>query len=94
MAWVYILKCADGSFYVGSTRDLDLRMDQHATAKIGYTRRRRPLTLAWCTELDLADAYAAERRIHGWSHAKKQALIDGDFELLKQLSKRGGRGPS
>lgn len=88
MAWVYLLECADESYYVGSTRNLDQRMDEHSRGKIGYTHRRRPLKLVWCAELDLADAYAAERRLHGWSRAKKRALINGDIALLKTLSSR------
>ena len=92
MAWVYLLQCADGTFYVGSTRDLEQRLEQHSTSKVGFTSRRRPLTLAWCAELDLADAYAIERRLHGWSRRKKQALIDGDIDLLKMLAKRGVQG--
>ena len=92
MAWVYLLKCADGSFYVGSTRDLEQRLEEHSTSKIGFTSRRRPVMLAWCAELDLGDAYAIERRIHGWTRRKKQALIDGDIDLLKTLAKRGVRG--
>ena len=94
MAWVYLLKCADGAFYVGSTRNLDQRLEEHSIGKHGFTSRRRPLTLAWCAELDIADAYAIERRIHGWSRRKKQALIDGNIELLKVLAKRGPAGPS
>ena len=91
MGWVYLLTCADGAFYVGSTRDLEQRLEEHSTSKTGFTSRRRPVTLAWCAELDIADAYAIERRIHGWSRRKKQALIDGDIELLKALAKRGVR---
>ena len=92
MAWVYLLKCSDGSFYVGSTRNLEQRLDEHSTSTIGFTSRRRPVTLAWCAELDLADAYAIERRVHGWTRRKKQALIYGDIDLLKELAKRGVRG--
>jgi putative endonuclease len=93
VAWVYLLECADGAYYVGSTRNLEQRLEQHASGNVGYTHRRRPVSLAWCAELDLADAYAVERRIHGWSRRKKRALIDGDLELLSRLAKRGG-GPS
>jgi len=93
MAWVYLLKCADGTFYVGSARDLEARLEQHATAKIGFTSRRRPVVLIWAAELDLADAYAIERRIHGWSRRKKQALADGDIDLLKEYAKRGRVNP-
>ena len=55
------------------------------------------MPLVWCAELDLGDAYAIERRIHGWTRRKKQALIDGDIDLLKALAKRrvhGDGGPS
>ncbi len=89
MAWVYLLRCSDGVFYVGSTRNLDERLTQHSTSSIGFTARRQPVVLEWCAELELADAYAAERRIHGWSRRKKQALIDGDMDLLRVLSTRG-----
>ena len=91
MAWVYLLECRDGTYYVGSTRDLEARLEQHATGNVGFTHRRRPIRLVWCAELDLADAYAIERRIHGWSRAKKRALIGGDIELLRALARRGGR---
>ncbi|AFR47948.1 GIY-YIG nuclease family protein [Gordonia sp. KTR9] len=88
MAWVYLLECADRLYYVGSTRDLEKRMEQHSSAQIGFTSRRRPVKLMWAAELELQDAYAVERRIHGWSLAKKRALINGDVELLRQLSSR------
>ena len=92
MAWVYILECADGKYYVGSTRDLDNRLRQHSSAQVGFTAHRQPVRLAWSVELSLDDAYAIERRIHGWSRAKKKALIDGDIELLRaRAGRRGGR---
>ncbi|MFW0796269.1 GIY-YIG nuclease family protein [Gordonia sp. CPCC 205515] len=92
MAWVYLLKCADGKFYVGSARDLEYRLGQHQSAKIGFTSRRRPVKLVWSAEFDnVADAYAIERRIHGWSRRKKIALINGDIELLRFLATRGSK---
>lgn len=91
MAWVYLLKCADGAYYVGSTRDLEARLEQHSIGRIGFTSTRKPVSLAWCAELDLGDAYAIERRIHGWSRAKKEALIAGDIDLLKVLARRRRR---
>ena len=92
MAWVYILECADGKYYVGSTRDLDNRLRQHSSAQVGFTAHRQPVRLAWSVELSLDDAYAIERRIHGWSRAKKKALIDGDIDLLRaRAGRRGGR---
>ena len=94
MGWVYLLRCADDSFHVGSARDLDERLDQHSTAHIGYTARRQPVVLEWCAEADIAVAYATERRIHGWSRRKKQALIDGDIGSCSgSCATRGRRTP-
>ena len=90
MAYVYILRCRDGSYYVGSTRDLESRLYQHRTG-IGaeYTRRRRPVKLAFAYELEsVAEAYALEKRIQGWSRAKREALIRGDWDLLPLLARK------
>ena len=92
MPWVYMLECANDVLYVGSTRDLDARMEQHSTGRIGFTSRRRPLKLLWCLEFgDIAEAYAAERRLHGWSREKKLALVDGDADRLHELAQRRTR---
>lgn len=91
-AFVYILRCRGGSYYTGSTRrDLDTRVAQHyAGAYGGYTARRRPVELAFQQEFDrITDAVSAERQIKGWGRAKKEALMRGDFSLLKKLSRRG-----
>ena len=85
-----ILRCADGSFYVGSTRHLERRLSEHQLG-LGavYTRRRRPVELVWCAELDRVDeAYAMEKQIQGWSRAKRQALIDGRTDALAALASR------
>jgi len=89
MAWVYILTCADGSYYVGSTRDLEARLEQHHIGHAdAYTSKRRPLKLAWALEFERIDeAWMAERRLHGWSRAKKLALIDGRVDLLPALAR-------
>ncbi len=90
-AHVYILKCRDGSFYVGSTRStLENRVAEHNTGTHdGYTRRRRPVELVFSENFGrITDAIAAERQLKGWSRAKKKALIDGDMEMLKQLARR------
>ena len=87
--YVYILRCADGSYYVGITRgDLWDRVGQHNAGSFGgYTASRRPAVLAWHQEFQyLTDAIAAERRLKGWSRAKKEALIQGDYELLHALA--------
>jgi putative endonuclease len=96
MPYVYMLECNDGSFYVGSTRTLERRLFEHNEG-IGaaYTRRRRPVRLAWHAWYDsVAEAFAMEKRIQGWSRAKRQALIDHRFEDLPQLSRRGSRRPT
>ncbi len=89
-AFVYILRCNDGSYYVGSTRDLENRVDKHNAGFYGgYTSRRRPVELVHSQEFArIDDAIAAERQIKGWSRAKKEALMHGDFVALKALSKR------
>ena len=93
MAWVYILECADGSYYVGSTTDLQARLAQHQHG-LGarYTARRRPVRLAWSAELDRIDeAYALEKQVQNWSRAKRRALIEGRFADLPGLA-RGRTG--
>ncbi|KHK98568.1 excinuclease ABC subunit C [Microbacterium mangrovi] len=93
MAHVYILRCADCTYYVGSTNDLRRRLDQHATVHgSAYTRRRLPVELAWCCEFErLEDAFLWEKRIQGWSHAKRKALIEGGFEAVRGWSARHRR---
>ena len=90
MPSVYILRCSDDSFYVGSTWDLERRVGEHDLGLgAAYTKRRRPVELVWSAWYDRVDeAYAAEKQIQGWSRAKRQALIDGRTELLSVLSSR------
>ena len=91
-AFVYILLCADGSYYVGSARgSLERRVAEHSAGQMdGYTARRRPVVLLWAQEFDrITDAIAMERRVKGWSRAKKEALIRGDFDGLQALARRG-----
>ena len=91
-AFVYILRCADGSYYVGSARGetLDKRLSEHQTGTYpGYTRERRPVTLVYAEMFErITDAIAMERRIKGWCRAKKEALIQSDWDRLKHLSRR------
>lgn len=90
--WLYMLLCADGSYYVGTSRldDLDTRISQHNLGlHRGYTARRRPVTLVYSEQFDrITDAIAAERQVKGWSRAKKAALIRRDFEALPELARR------
>jgi len=90
---VYILRCSDGSYYVGSTRtSLEERLAQHDAGSFGgYTARRRPVELVFEQDFDrITDAIAAERQLKGWTRAKKEALIRGDMETLHRLAKRKG----
>ena len=91
-AFLYILLCADGSYYTGTTRaELGQRVAQHnaGTYARGYTAQRRPVTLVFAHWFDrITDAIEAERQVKGWSRAKKEALIRGEFERLPELSKR------
>jgi len=90
-AWLYILKCADDSYYVGTSRvSLEQKVAEHNAGHYGgYTAKRRPIALAFSQSFDrITDAIAAERQVKGWSRAKKEALMRGDFEGLKTLSIR------
>ena len=93
--WLYILRCAGGSYYVGTSRsdDLDLRVSQHQQGTFGgYTATGRPVVLVYSCHFDRIDeAVAYERQVKGSSRAKKEALIRGDFDALPALSKRGYR---
>lgn len=91
---VYMLKCRDGSYYVGSHRgeEVEARVWQHneGVDKKAYTFSRRPVELVWSDYFYRYDEMVAcERQIKGWSRKKKEALIDGDSAMLKALSARG-----
>lgn len=88
--YTYLLRCSDGSYYAGHTDDLDVRVAQHQAGAIpGYTEKRRPVELVWSDRFpDRDSAFSAERQLKGWSRAKKEALIRGDFEALRQLASR------
>ena len=90
-AFVYILRCSDGSFYVGTTRtDLEIRIAEHNEGKFGgYTAKRRPVQLVFAQYFEMiTDAIAAERQVKGWSRAKKEALIAADWDGLRLLARR------
>jgi putative endonuclease len=90
-AWLYILKCSDGSFYTGTTRaSLEQRVAQHQAGDFdGYTATRRPVKLVLSESFErITDAIAAERQIKGWSRTKKEALVAGDFSRLQSASRR------
>ncbi len=88
-ASIYILRCSDGSLYVGLTqRSVEARVSEHNSGTIpGYTANRRPVELVYSeTFARLDEAIAAERRIKGWSRAKKIAYMAGDFGALQEFS--------
>ena len=90
-AYVYMLRCSDGSYYVGSARlGLERRLSEHNSGAYGgYTSRRLPVELVWSEHfLDVTDAIAVERQIKGWSRSKKEALIRGDYGEIQKLAKR------
>ena len=82
-----MLKCADGSYYVGATVDLSHRIAQHQAGTYGgYTSKRLPVTLLWSQEVPTDnDAFLLERKVKGWSRAKKEALIRGDYQKLHEI---------
>jgi len=93
---VYILRCADGSYYVGTTRaEMEKRLAEHEAGTFdGYTARRRPVTLVFHQYFErVEDAVAAERQVKGWRREKKEALIRGDLAALRSLSRRTARPP-
>ncbi|OWV77555.1 excinuclease ABC subunit C [Rhizobium sp. R634] len=89
---VYILRCSDGSYYTGLTKqEIEARVWEHnAGIYDGYTAKRRPVELVFTETYDrILDVIARERQIKGWSRRKKEALIAMDYEALPELSKRG-----
>ena len=98
--WVYMLKCADDSYYVGHTEDLEIRISQHSRREIpGYTSSRLPVSLIFSQEHPTREeALAAEHQIKGWNRKKKEALVRGDWDEISKLarnkSSHGGTRPS
>ncbi len=89
--YLYVLKCNDDSFYIGITNNLDKRVLEHNSGinTDSYTYNKRPVELVYHTYFTNYElAFEWETKIKKWSKAKKQALIDGDFDLLKSLSKK------
>ena len=88
--WTHMLRCSDGSYYVGHTDELDARVGAHQSGLMpGYTHKRRPVELVWSQAFPERDhAFAAERQIKGCSRAKKEALIRGDWDGVQILSRK------
>ena len=91
MSFVYILKCADGTYYTGVTSNLEKRVIQHSSGfyKECYTFKRRPITLVFYAEFtDINLAIEKEKQLKKWSRVKKEALINGDYKGLINLAKK------
>ncbi len=86
--YMYILKCANNTYYTGSTRDLERRIKQHQTGQgAKYTKKHLPVELVYFEKFERIDyAFNREKQIQNWSRKKKEALINGEFESLKKLS--------
>ncbi len=89
--YVYILSCSDGSYYTGVTSNLTKRLEEHQHKKHrnSYTATRLPVKLAFfCTFTEITIAISTEKQIKKWSRAKKEALINAEYELLPNLAKK------
>ena len=91
--WTYMLHCNGGLLYVGHTDNLDNRIAQHQSGYIpGFTRDHLPVKLIWSEAFGTRlEALEAERRLKGWSKAKKLALVRGDWDLISALAKGKGK---
>ncbi|MEX0275098.1 MAG: GIY-YIG nuclease family protein [Flavobacteriaceae bacterium] len=85
---MYILECSDGSYYTGSTIDLEKRLNEHQEGKgANHTKKRLPVKLLYAEEyLDIGSAFRREKQVQGWTRAKKEALINGEVAKLPDLS--------
>ena len=94
--WVYLLRCSDGSYYAGHTDALELRIAQHRAGQgCDWTKRRLPVDLVWSDAAPTREeALAFERRIKGWTRAKKVALIAGDWKRIGELARPPHERPS
>lgn len=89
--YVYILQCADGSYYTGVTNDVDRRVNEHneGSNKKAYSYTRRPVVLLYQEYFtDVNEAIDFEKQIKGWSRAKKEALMRGDWDEIVHLSSK------
>jgi putative endonuclease len=87
--YVYILRCADNSYYTGITNDIDRRLSEHqeGDSPTSYTFTRRPVKLVFIERfVDINVAIDFEKQIKGWSRKKKEALIERNYNKLKELS--------
>ncbi len=88
--WAYMLRCRDGSYYIGVTGDVNIRVAEHNAGQdpdsSAYTRR--PAILVWSAVFGSpTDAIRVEKKLKGWSRAKKEALIRGDWAEIRRLAR-------
>lgn len=87
--FMYILLCGDGSYYTGSTNDLERRIAQHEAGEgANHTRKHPPVKLVyyeWYPRVD--QAFYREKQVQGWSRKKKEALINGELDKLPEFAK-------
>ncbi len=90
MNFVYMIRCADGTLYVGHTKNPQTREKEHNAGRgAQYTAMRRPVRLVYTEVLQSVEtAVRREHQLKRWSSAKKEALIAGNLDHLKQLSRR------
>ena len=90
IGWMYILECSDGSDYVGSTNNLELRLEQLQNGEgANHTKKRLPVSLVYFEEFERIDeAFYREKQVQGWTRRKREALINGKPELLPALAKK------
>ncbi len=88
MPYMYILLCNDGSYYTGSTKNLEKRLWQHQNGLgANFTKKRLPVKLVYCEEYSrIDDAFYREKQVQGWSRKKKEALIKQNFGDLKKFA--------
>lgn len=87
--WVYVIRCADDSYYTGHTDNLDNRLAQHhlGLVKSCYTYRRRPLVCVFTQDFTSRnEAISSEQQIKGWSRQKKEAMISGNWTEVSRLA--------
>ena len=89
MCFMYILRCSNGQYYVGSTKDLGKRLEEHQQGEGAlFTRKHLPVELVYYEQFQRIDeAFLREHQIKGWNRKKKEALINQQYELLPELSK-------
>ena len=88
-AFMYLILCKNNKYYAGSTTDLDKRLKEHLRGEgANYTRKHGVKSLAYFEEhVSIQDAFNREKQVQKWSHKKKEALVNGNIQLLKELSK-------